>query len=167
MNANKFNALLKKLNTDKKSFESIYEEFYPKIVFHLRRCFGNTVSAEDIAQELFLKLLHLNQKEAVRNPTAWLFTLSENLAKDALQKIHYELPLNDTLPYTAVDTEKLIADAELNKFFSVLDKNTQKILYMRYWEGYALKDIAAELGIPYPALRKQISRAYKKLKNFL
>ena len=148
MNANKFNALLKKLNTDKKSFEAIYEEFYPKIVFHLRRCFGNTVSAEDIAQELFLKLLHLNQKEAVRNPTAWLFTLSENLAKDALQKIHYELPLNDTLPYTAVDTEKLIADAELNKFFSVLDKNMQKILYMRYWEGYALKDIAAELGIP-------------------
>lgn len=166
MNANKFNALLRKLNTDKKAFELLYAEFYPKTVFHLRRCFGNVVPAEDIAQDLFLKLLQLQQKEPVRNPTAWIFALSENLAKDALQKIHFELPLSETLSDASPDTDKIIANAELKKFFSTLDKTSQKILYMHYWEGYTLKEIAENLGISYMVLRKQVSRVYKNLKKF-
>ncbi len=165
MNANKFNKLFRKLNTDVKAFEQLYNEFYPKIVFHLRRCFGNQISAEEIAQELFLKLLKLEQKETINNPTAWLFTLAENLAKNTLDKIYFDLPLHPTFP-APFDIDSLILSEDMKKYLSALDKTSQTILYMHFWEGYSFKEISDVLGIEYVNLRKRVSRAYAELKKF-
>ena len=54
----------------------------------------------------------------------------------------------------------------MKKYLSALDKTSQTILYMHFWEGYSLKEVADVLGIEYANLRKRVSRAYAELKKF-
>lgn len=164
MEPTKFNRLFRKLNTDKNAFEQIYSEYYPLVVIHIRSCYGNLVSAEDVAQDLFFKLLNFDQQDNITHPTAWIFRLAENIAVDKIRKSNHELPLKEMVS-TPLNMDTHIDDGELKIYFMGLDETTQKILYMYYWEGYSLKEISLELGIKYANLRVKVSRAYSKLKK--
>lgn len=166
MNDLKFNSLLRKMNNDVKAFEQIYSEYYPVVVLHIKRCYGNLVAAEDIAQELFFKLLNLTPVDTIKYPTAWLFKLAENIAVDEIRKHTCEVPLKDLAP-APFNIDVLIQNADLNTYFLSLDETSQKILYMFYWEGYSFKEIAIELNLNYSSLRVKVFRAYSKLKNIM
>lgn len=164
MNAFRFNSLLRKLNNDTGAFEQIYSEYYPVVVLHIQRCYGNLVVAEDIAQDLFLKLLNITPNDTIKYPTAWLFKLAENIAVDEIRKHTCEAPLKDIVP-APFNIDVLIQNADLKTYFLSLDETSQKILYMFYWEGYSFKEIAIELNLKYSSLRVKVFRAYSKLKN--
>ena len=166
MYAAKFNRLLNKLNTDKKALGQIYCEYYPKIVLHIRRCFGNHITAEDTAQDLFIKLMTLEHNQYIEHPTAWLFKLAENMVIDEIRKSHEEIPLNEMMT-ASFDVNLLVKDESLRTYFLSLDPITQKALYMHYWEGYSFREIADELKISYGNLRVKVCRAYSKLKTIL
>ncbi len=163
MNQAKFNRLFRKYNKSKKAFEQIYSEYYPQIVLHLKRRFGNLISAEDIAQEFFLKLLSVDNSQKVDFPTAWLYKLCDNMAIDEIRSKHTEIPIDDLQVSSNINA--LPTDEEVKKYFMFLDETSQKILYMYYWEGYSLKEIAAELNISYSNTRTKACRAYKKFKE--
>lgn len=164
MNTVKFNRLFRKFNTDTKAFEQIYAEFYPQIVLHLKRCFQSKISAEDIVQDLFCKLLSYEKFGYIQHPAAWLNKLAENMAVDELRRQHINLELDVNL-YSRFDLDELIANKETRQYLKTLDETSQKILYMHYWEGYSFKEIALELNLNYNTIRTKVFKSYKKLKK--
>ena len=82
MDAHTFNRQLKRLASDKRALEALYAEYALPMKAHLLRRFGSLVSAEDVTQDVFVKLLSLRDPPRVEYPASWLYTLADNRAKD-------------------------------------------------------------------------------------
>ena len=77
-----------------------------------------------------------------------------------------EVALNETVLGT-FDLGKTILKEDVKSAMRQLDEVSQKILYLHYWEGYPLHEIAAELNVSYPNVRAKACRAYQTLKIYL
>lgn len=166
MNNIKFNSMIRRLGSSEKAFNEIYAEFFPLLVRHLERKFkGQSIDADAIAQDTFLKLMNTKIKDYINNPVGWLYTVCDRLAYTAL----------DRIPQTQELTEEAVADDTLNHYFGSeelihrlgeLDSQSAEILCLHYYEGYSLKEIAAKLNLNYNTVRQKCSRAKKYLAQF-
>lgn len=166
MDAVQFNRLMKTIKYNSKALEEIYEEYYLKIKAHLVRRFGRLVSAEDVSQDVFVKLLTIEKQEEIKYPTAWLYMLADNKVKDILRSTHNEIELSEVFaaPFSLEDT---IVSTDIKNALLNLDNVSQQIIYLHIWEGYTFKEIAQELKLGYANVRTKASRAIKVLKKYL
>lgn len=123
----------------------------------------NTADAEDICQNVFLKLL---KNEIVfdspGHEKAWIIRATMNACKDLLRtnfwKRAVDLDASAELEAPAV-TESALLDEVMK-----LPKNYRASIYLYYYEGYTVKEIAAMLGKSENAVSAYLSRGRKKLK---
>lgn len=166
MNVPKFNILLNNANKNEKAFEILYNFYYKRIVAQIAKNFGKEF-AEDVAQEFFIRLVKSDKKyEYIKNPTAWVFTCCENIAKTKLAKENGKISFNEEIGVSSAldfDFENTFIGTELNK----LDDISKEIIILHYWKGYSFEEIAGILGITYDAVRQRHKRLKKKLKNIL
>ena len=167
MDAQKFNRLIRKIKYDPKSIEAIYDTFHLKLKVHIYRRFGKLVNPEDVAEDIFLKLLEMDTPKYVEYPTAWLYRIADNYVTDKLRRMHPDEELLETTASDKFDLEQAVIDQEVKEAMLNLDELTQKILYLHYWEGYSFKELEKELALSYGSIRTRASRAYKLLKNYL
>lgn len=166
MESQKFNKSLHKILSDKQAIVPIYQEFYAKIVVHLRFRFGNSICPEDIAQEVFASLLNTKPANYIEAPQRWLFALADNKAIDFLRRQQNEIAFSDDMnasPVCEIPTQNIT----IRLAFEHIDPQSQKILMMHFWEGYNYKEIAEALNLSCGNVRLKASRAYKILKDFL
>src|SRR5215210_3806850 len=86
---------------DEAAFEAIFEAYYPRIVSYCYRLVGEQESAQDLAQDTFVKAYYaLPRTGAGLNLQAWLFTIATNTALSALRARRRRawLPLLDRYP---------------------------------------------------------------------
>ena len=125
---------------------------------------GSKAEAEDILQDVFLKLFEKQpQFESTEHETAWLIRVSVNLCKSRLRS-HWRkktVPLLDIYP-TQTDEQQNIMQIVLS-----LPSKYRTVIHLFYFEGYATKEIADMTNQKESAVRKQLSRARLMLKDFL
>lgn len=142
MQANEFNYLLNRLKTDKSAFDRLYSYFLPRIILHIRIRFSGKISAEDIAQEFFIKLFSLHTKY-VDYPLAWVYRVCDNIALDQLKKEQPTVDIDDVvLVGEIVETPE--EKALLEKVLSQIPKNARDIIIMKVVEGYSFVEIAEQ-----------------------
>lgn len=168
MEAQKFNRLIRKIQHDRKALEIIYNEYLLPLKGRIKFRYNNIVDCEDVAHEVFLKLTTTAVKKYIAYPASWLYRIADNCAIDFLRKnpatAQYIENLNGQFEF---DIERSLAKDEIKRAMVYLDKTTQQILYMQYWEKYELKEIAMELKISYSNVRAMAARGRKKLKKIL
>lgn len=164
MDVLQFNRLLRNMGSDRRALEKIYAEYYPKIVLHLRYRFGDLISPDDVAEEVFLSLMRSPPQKEVEHPTAWLMGLADHKAIDLLRKYREETDLPETLAMPP-PFDNVILRSDVRQELQTLDKETQEIIYLHIWEGYSLKEISDLKNIGYETVRKKTSRAYQKLEK--
>lgn len=164
MDVLQFNRLLRNMGSDRRALEKIYAEYYPKIVLHLRYRFGDLISPDDVAEEVFLSLMRSPPQKEVEHPTAWLMGLADHKAIDLLRKYREEEELPETLAMPP-PFDNVILRSDVRQELQTLDKETQEIIYLHIWEGYSLKEISDLKNIGYETVRKKTSRAYQKLEK--
>jgi RNA polymerase sigma-70 factor (ECF subfamily) len=130
--------------------------------------------AEDMAQDLYLKLEDLNVG-TIAEPRAYLYRMADNLLLDrrrtAIRRVRREelwsqagtdLRASPADPATAAD-EALIARQRLQIVESALaslPERTVEIFRRFRVEGERQRQIAADLGISVSAVEKHLQRAY-------
>jgi RNA polymerase sigma-70 factor (ECF subfamily) len=165
MEVNYFNYLLRVLKYNQKAFTALYNYYFPRIVVHISNVFNDEKLGEDIAQEFFIKLFKMNYSKFVVYPTAWVYKICDNLAKDVLKKEIPTSEYDDNSENRVNFDESFVANCELTEKFTQLNDVTQRIIYLIYWEGYSLKEISELLKIKYSTVRQLYSRGLKKLKK--
>lgn len=160
MNPILFNYLLTRYQSSPKAVTRLYEYYYPLIVRYIDRQFRGKVDGKDIAQQFFIKLFEIKPK-FVRAPTAWVYTVARNMALDKLRK-DKRLVYSETAERKGNDIrlsdKALLALEGLSEF-------EQKIIYLRYWERFRLKEIAELLNEKYDAVKYHHRIAKNKLKK--
>lgn len=116
-------------------------------------------------QTVFLKLLTSETDfQSPEHEKAWLLRATLNACKDELRAFRRRLaPLEDT---ERAPAPEIPASPVLDAVMTLPPKY-RAVLYLFYYEGYAIREIAGLLGRSETAVAAQLSRGRKKLKSLL
>ncbi|MGV3604459.1 MAG: RNA polymerase sigma factor [Dyadobacter fermentans] len=158
----------------------LFRQEYAKMTAFLCRHFGlkDIHIAEDIASDTFLKASeHWALNGTPQNPTAWLYTVAKNKARDELNRIAVlKRNMNDSTN-TSVDSHvsylevnpEIIADSQLAMIFAVCDPansaSSQICLALQILCGFSVEEIADAFLIKYETVKKQLYRARTNLRK--
>lgn len=163
---------------------SIYEE-YNRYIYHLcLKLTRNTNEAEDLMQEVWVKVVRNEESVAkVEHVKAWLTTITMNTFRDRYRKnvrrskyvMHQpdtlDVPLLDLVPDTELSTEEQIEKQEISKIvqskMGELDSIYQKTLWYFYVDQYSLAEISALMKVSVGTVKSRLFRAKARLKEIL
>lgn len=143
------------------------------------RIVGNTAEAEDLAQEVFVRIF---TKSASYRPGAkfstWCFSIAANQAKNRLRwwRRRPALSLNawteaggDTADESAVENvaEQREEIAAVQTAVAALPVDLRTALVLFEYEGQSMNEIAAVLGCTAKAVENRLYRARRQLKERL
>ncbi|PTS98007.1 RNA polymerase subunit sigma [Pedobacter sp. HMWF019] len=158
----------------------LFRQEYAKITAVLCRYFGlqHIEIAEDIASDTFLRA---SENWAVNgvpiNPTAWLYTVAKNKAKDYFKhlaifetQVKKELPTETIQDGQAFEFDiKIIADSQLEMIFAVCNPTNsteaQICLALQILCGFSVEEIANAFLTKTETIKKRLQRARNNLRN--
>jgi RNA polymerase sigma-70 factor (ECF subfamily) len=125
---------------------------------------GNKAEAEDIVQDAFMKLVEKQPHfESSEHETAWLIRVTVNLCKNRVRSHWWRKTESLLDTYPAQDRE----ESDLMQTILSLPAKYRTVIHLFYYEGYSAKEIAKITGQKETAVRQQLTRARRMLKDFL
>ena len=148
---------------EKQQIARLYEA-YAKDVYRLALSWlRSTEDAEDILQNVYLKLLDKNITVQPGKEKAWLLKCTANSCKDHLRSFWHSKTqgLDDKLVLpTPEDRSVWEAVGKLKPIY-------RAVIHLYYYEGYRQDEIARILGISQTAVQTRMQRARDYLKKEL
>ena len=168
---------------DEPSFELLLQRHRGPVVNHLYRLVRNRAIAEELAQDVFLRVYRSRSRYRPGAKFAtWLFRITTNVALNWRRDTRREaghLRLDETLPNSRklvvpdsaprVD-QTLIEQDRARQIQAAIDSLPPKQLaavLMHKFEGMDYKEIAEALDCSIPALKSLLFRAYETLRRRL
>ncbi len=159
-----------------KRISTIYDTYYDDIYYFLLYFTGRQQDAEDLAQEVFSRLLHiLPQYDGRVAMKTWLFSIAKYAAIDQYRKMKWQrlfpekwlagMLSKEGLPESELETkeEMRLVKQALQK----LKPQLRIIVILRYIEEYSVKETAELLAIPESKVRVDCHRGLKALQKIL
>jgi len=150
-----------------------YRKYAPRIFGIVQRSMGPAADAEDITQDIFLRVF--SRVHTLRDPDAFgSFILSVALRVIRWQirqrRVRRIMHLTDDghLPETAVpaqDSEARQALDQLYRFLDTLSAEERTVFVLRLIEGMYLQEIAGALGISMATVKRRLRRAIDRLNS--
>jgi RNA polymerase sigma factor (sigma-70 family) len=149
------------------NFEQLTYQIKDKLYRFSLRITGNAPEAEDVVQEVFIKVWEKRDDMTdIKNPEAWCMTLTKNLSFDKLRSKHhrpddiseaYTLSDSKSSPYIEVETNDLMHNIRI--FMDLLPEKQKLVMHLRDIEGLSYDEIAENLDMPMPQVKVYLHRA--------
>ena len=149
-------------NGDKSAFTEIYHELKRPVYTIALRIVQSKETAEDITQEVFVRLYASPPDTSVRNPRAWCFQITRNLAIDTLRKkqdTQEPKPEDACTPMGEIEQRM-----DLEKALSLLPCEEREILTLHLNGGLHFKEISKIVGLTLPSVYRRYQKALKSLR---
>lgn len=162
---------------NRKELVELFTKYYKPVRKNLRNHSSLSADdAEDIAQEVFLRLLRYPDSVVARNPAGYLFTIGNNLAYEwrSLKRNRVandsewldELVLDsDHEPQNVFEAEQ--RDKEIQRALDLLPPRCCTVVLLHAKEGMTYSQIAKHLGLSDRTVLREMTRAYSKLREEL
>jgi RNA polymerase sigma factor (sigma-70 family) len=157
------------------AIESLSRRFRPALIGYFRRRIKDTAEAEDLTQEVFLRMLHRGNVSGLEDARAYLFeTASSVLIDRARRGAVRHRSKHDSFDAQAhagesFPSERVFLGREALNRASValleLPERTRTVFVLRRLEGMRYADVAQRLGISVSAVEKHMVRAMAHLKD--
>lgn len=161
---------------DRAAFDALYSATSAKLFGICIRVLKDRTEAEDILQEVYVKIWHRANQYAVNgySPMTWLITIARNTAIDRLRARRMNMVGLDAVeeqPDAKLGPEATaIARSEagrINVCLGQLEADKSKAVQMAYLEGYSYAELAAYFTVPLNTVRTWLRRSLLKLKECL
>ncbi len=152
------------LNPEHKKIAEIVEKYSDLLLRVAFTYMKNISDAEDMVQEVFLKLVHdYPSFDNNEHEKAWLIRVTINLCKNRLKSAWFRKtePIYETA-LSFSDEEKFVMDAVME-----LPSKYRSVILLYYHEGYSIKEISNILEIKESTISSQLQRARTQLKSKL
>ncbi|OFX62077.1 MAG: hypothetical protein A2066_01630 [Bacteroidetes bacterium GWB2_41_8] len=157
------------------AFDRVYELYSHKLFSFVFKILKNEAEADDIVQEVFVKIWESRQKlEDYRLLNSYIFTIAYNNSIDLIRKRINNTKYLEHLKNSSVInvTPNLISQIEFNELNSQADKlianlpERQKQVYLLHREeGLTYPEIAERLGISKNTVENHMVKALKYLRQ--
>lgn len=151
---------------NKEELLALYDQ-YSEHVFRLAFSFlGSPADAEDIVQDVFLKVLEKQCRIDKGKEKSFLLTVTANCCRDFLKQVYRKRvvaydDVEGKLYYENLSSE----ESELIKAVMHLPQKYRIAIHLHYYEGYTFKEIARILHLSPSAVSMRIHRGREELKK--
>ena len=167
------NALNGLQKLDLQSIGVIYDQFFSEVYRYIRYRINDDAVAEDIASDVFVRLLEAVQKKQGPRTSlkGWLIATASNAVNDHLRR-QYRRPteaLSDAMPDGAVGIHAEVDLREQNRMvqaaYAQLTSEQQDVLALRFGQGYSLEETATYMKKKVNAVKALQFRALAALQR--
>lgn len=154
----------------------LWAEFRPPLRAFLARRVPPGVDADDIVQEVFLRVLrHLGSLRRTERPEAWLFQIARNALRDSLRarlrRDGRTDPLVTDPPAEADAAAERAAEAELAPCLTAmvgrLDEPYRTAITLTSLQGVTQTEAARQAGISISGMKSRVQRGRDQLRQML
>lgn len=139
---------------------------------YLRRRLPGRIDPQDLAQEVYVRLLRVEKLEQIKEPQAYLYRVASNVAAEWRMRAVHSKPHSDAELDTlmaAATPESLLDDAQFSaQLDSALQKMTpmvRAVIYLKLREDLSHGEIAGHLGITTRMVRRMLTTGYAQLRT--
>lgn len=129
---------------------------------------------DDVAQEVFLRLMRYERGELVDHPKAYLYKVASNVAAEwsiraASRSRHDEKWLPSLTGGAEPDAllQRVQSQAEIKRALGTLPAEQREVLKLHFIEELAQEQIALRTGRSRRRIRRDVARAYERLRHEL
>ena len=146
-------------------FETVVDTYHRMLLATAARLLGRTDHAEDVVQDVFLKLLKQKEKcfHDYEHLKSWLIRVTINQCLDYKKSFFRK----NTVPLEDFDISYEPEEKEIMEELYQLPKDYRNILYLYYYEEYSIKEIAEILGKNQNTVNSKLSRGRNRLKKIM
>lgn len=168
---------------DPQALEVFFEHYFEPVHAFAYRLLGDRAAAEDLSQEVFLKIYRaLDQLDVERDPWPWLATIVHNACRDVWRSASYRMGRkSDSLEDDAARAERIPARGGnpegvvlanerqrlVREAIERLPETLRETVLLYDYQGLNHLEVAQLLGIEHAAARKRYSRALDQLGKLL
>jgi RNA polymerase sigma-70 factor, ECF subfamily len=173
---------------DPRAFELLLARHERKVWNFLRRSVGDATLAEDLLQEVFLRVIRAQAEwKGEAKFTTWIYAIARNLCIDhARRSVHRDArsldaptraddaageTLHDRLTDGARDAEGRASDgqvrARVDEAVAALPTDQREVFLLREVMDMPFAEIAAVVGAPEPTVKSRMRYALERLREAL
>ena len=170
---------LRQVADSSSEYDELYQAHHARVLRLCRVLLADPHEAEDVSQEVFIKLF--NAYSTTRERVAWerwLTTVAVNACRDRRRsgwwkwwrERHQELD-GAMLGETRLTPEQELSSAETMRWvwgaFRDLSARQQEVFVLRQLEGWSTDEVAAQLGVSPGSVKRHLFRAVHQLRTAL
>jgi len=178
--------LIEKINGgDKDAFRQLFEKYTEKIFYLSLNLTGNHQDAEDLSQEVFIKMYkNIQQFKGEASLGSWLYRITVNTFLNTRNKKSFNIIRksknldkvkiwDEALSGAAVSdnpeesTQSVFIQKHINNALHKLSKKERTVFVLRHYNGIPLKEIAQQLNVSTGTVKSTLFRSLKKLQKEL
>lgn len=167
---------------DMKAFEYAFRKFAPRLEAFARKYTADTDEAEDIVQDVFLKLWERRELLENISLTSFLFMMVKNSSLNYLKHRQIADSVEQRIPDTgivehlyaadfAADPSSLLMQKELSdsidRIMEELPPKCKEAFVLSRLRGFKNREVAVQMGITEKVVEKHITRALKRFREGL
>ena len=155
------------------TFQELFRNNYPTVVLRLMRLVHNQDVAEDLAQEVFLRL-YRTPPDDLHKVMPWLSRVLTHIAYDYLREqlrqrsLHSRICATETLQYTEPGSDDVLLQQldreQVTRVLGRLSNRDQQALLLRH-SGYSYREIADILSVHVETVGTLVLRATQRFRR--
>ena len=139
---------------------------------YLRRRLPGRIDPEDLAQEVYVRLLRVEQLEQIKEPQAYLYRVASNVAAE------WRMRAVNAKPHSDAELDHLVASAtpdqllddaqfaaQLDSALQTMTPMVRAVVYLKLREDMSHDEIAHHLGITARMVRRYLTTGYAHLRE--
>ena len=163
------------LRLDPQVISAVYDRYFPDIYRFVFYRLNNEQTAEDIASDVFVRLLEAVKKKRgpQTNLKAWLVSTAANVVADHLRKT-YRRPtesLSESMPdhgsSLTDEFDRRYQTDSVRQAYAQLTPEQQNVLALRFGDGYSLEETATVMQKKVNAVKALQFRALAALQRHI
>ncbi len=152
-------------------FRAIFDDYYESIRSFAYYKTGSVDLADDVVQEVFLKLWNI--RSSVRNDTVktLLYTIATNLIKNHFkhQRVVYNFQVSKSTQDEAESADANVRMDDMNRqlqdALASIPDAAREVFLMNRIDGFTYSEIAQRLNLSVKTVEKRMSEAIRLLRN--
>jgi RNA polymerase sigma-70 factor (ECF subfamily) len=169
------------------AFAELVNQYQNRLITVMQHLIGNAGEAEDLAQEVFLRVFRARKKYRARCKfSTWLFTIANNVALNWLRRQHrrpvVSLPTRDSGPLGARPAEQLMPARDQSPVLTLqqeelavivrqaldeLNERQRLAVLLNKFEDMSYAEIGTVMGLTTKAVKSLLNRARSNLREIL
>lgn len=155
---------------------ALYEFYFPRVFRYVVARLGNGEDAEDVTEEIFLKIIDNIGRFSWRGLPfgAWVFRIARNEVVSHVRRQRYRTataPLSESIPD---DSDNFVADVERQSQLEIvraaadeLPEAQRQVIALRFGAGLSVAETAASLGKSENNVKVLQHKAIQRLKKMV
>lgn len=162
------------------AFRQLVEKYKKKVFYLAFDMLGKDHEAEDISQEVFIKVYrHRHKIKQIDRIGTWIHRITVNTCIDQLRKksrknqVNLENDTLDALNYQTAeeqnptrDPEKdVVIQSQVSHLLQAVTPRERSVVVLRYLQGFKISEIARTLKVSEGAIKSLLVRARRKMQT--